>query len=86
MPCKVIRQGLTSIYTIPADDTLRDAGGNLLAPSPEVEAWWIGKMRNRREETFLIRQENGNNADVIELTLGQVYDLHHALGCAILRA
>lgn len=84
MACQARKDGNCTIYTIPEDKTMRDAGGKTLVPSPELEAWWTRKLRGRRDETFLIRQENGNKADVLELTLGQLYDLHHAIGCAIL--
>jgi hypothetical protein len=44
-------------------------------------------LRTRRDETLLLRQEraNGSGADIIELTLGQVYDAIHALAWAVMR-
>jgi hypothetical protein len=58
-----------------------------MAPGvPEVQVWWSRSFRGRLDETLLLRQENNpNKADVIELTLGQVYDLIHALGNSVMR-
>jgi hypothetical protein len=88
MACKARNEDGTTVFIVPEDKTMRDAGGKTLAPSPEVQAWWTHKLRNRRDETLLIRQEGNDpsRADVLELTLGQVYDLHHALGCLIMRS
>jgi hypothetical protein len=48
--------------------------------------WWdrdVGPRKN--DETLIIRQDSGEKADVIMLTLAQVYDLIHALGLAVVR-
>jgi hypothetical protein len=58
----------------------------MLKGVPEVQVWWARRFKDRRDETLLIRQENSTDkADVIELTLGQVYDLIHAAGLAVMR-
>jgi hypothetical protein len=65
---------------------MRNVGGQRLPELPEVQVWWARRFKTAREETLMIRQENnGVRADVIELTLGQVYDLIHALGLAVMR-
>jgi hypothetical protein len=52
----------------------------------ELQIWWARKFKDRRDETILIRQESRpDGADVIELTLGQAYDLIHALCHAVMR-
>jgi hypothetical protein len=85
--CRVTKEDGRNIYTIPADATPRDAGGRVLPSSPELQAWWTN-LRQRRDETLLIRQESVNpkmNANVVELTLGQTYDLIHALCWAVMK-
>lgn len=86
MGCKVTKEDGRSIYTIPEDSTPRDAGGRTLPSSPELQVWW-SILRNRRDETLLVRQERPNaaHADVLELTLGQVYDMIHALCWAVMK-
>lgn len=51
-----------------------------------VDVWWGRQFKGKQDETLLIRQEsNTKRADVVELTLGQVYDLIHALGWSVMR-
>jgi hypothetical protein len=85
MTCKATRDPHGTTFTIPEDKAVFTANGKRIKPSPEVTVWW---NRDRRDETLIIRQEfpERDTADVLELTLAQVYDLHHALGCAILRS
>jgi len=58
---------------------------------PAIEVWWMRKPRQRFEgvtnveEHLIIRQDNGDNADVILLTPGQTYDLIDALTRAVVR-
>ena len=86
MACKVTQDGSVLVYTVPEDASMFDAGGRRLTPSPLLQAWW-SYTKNRRDETFIIRQENSDDkADVLEMTLVQLYDLHHAIGVAIMRA
>ena len=67
-------------YHIPDAEPVRTPGGRELPGAPSVELWW-----NRlHEEKLMIRQENeSDRADVIELTLGQAYDLLEALNRAV---
>jgi hypothetical protein len=44
----------------------------------EVECWWASHDR-----TFIIRQENSEAADVLELSQGQLYDLLDAINRAL---
>jgi hypothetical protein len=46
--------------------------------------WWARRFKSRAEETLIIKQENQTDrSDVIELTLGQVYDMILALNKAV---
>jgi hypothetical protein len=86
MVCRASRDQNGTTYFITEDATARDPAGRVLRGSPELQVWWARKFKARRDETLLIRQENNNQrADVVELTLGQVYDLIHALGLAVMR-
>jgi hypothetical protein len=53
---------------------------------PELDAWWL--RHDKKDELFTIRQENDvsgtKHVDLIQLTLGQVYDLIHALSAAVM--
>jgi hypothetical protein len=86
MVCRASRDQNGTTYFITEDATARDPQGRVLRGSPEVQVWWARKFEARRDETLLIRQENNSNqrADVVELTLGQVYDLIHALGLSVM--
>jgi hypothetical protein len=82
MACRVVRDDNGSLYQVPAAPTMKNAGGKWRPGFPRVDVWWD---RARDGETLIIRQENEGKADVVSLTLGQVYDLIHALGWAIKR-
>lgn len=86
MACRASRDEHGTTFIIPADTTTRTVGGHVLPALPACEVWWARRFKHLREETLMIRQETPGNdrADVIELTLGQVYDLIHALGHAVL--
>jgi hypothetical protein len=53
---------------------------------PELDAWWL--RHDKKDELFTLRQENyvggEMHVDLIQLTLGQVYDLIHALSTAVM--
>lgn len=86
MAARAIRDEHGTLYRIPAQTKVKTPGGQWLPGSPSVDLWWdrdVGPRRN--DEQLLIRQTNGDKADVITLTLAQAYDLLHALGCAIMR-
>lgn len=84
MPLKVDRDRDGTSYTIPAAETVKAPGGTMLPGSPELCVWWARRFKSRAEETLIIKQENqSDRADVIELTLGQVYDMILALNKAV---
>lgn len=86
MACRASKDAHGTTFYVPEDKTSRDPGGRVLPGVPELEVWWARQFKHRRDETLLIRQENNpDRADVVELTLGQVYDLIHALGHAVMR-
>ena len=86
MACRASKDENGTTFHIPEDSASRTAGGQVLPALPGVEVWWARRFKNLREETLMIRQETPGNdrADVIELTLGQVYDLIHALANAVM--
>ena len=69
-------------YSVPQE--LTKSG---IALSPGVSIWWNRDTHNKQKiEELILRQENGRvGADVIMLTLGQVYDLIDALNQAVER-
>ena len=84
MAAKAERDKNGTTYIVPADRNFRTAGGKSLPALPEVTVWWARRWKEKREETLMIRQETkGQMADVVELTLGQVYDLIDALNKSI---
>jgi hypothetical protein len=73
-------------YTIPATKTVKTPGGTTLPGKPELNVWWARQFKTRADETLIIKQENqSDRADVIELTLAQVYDMIWALNKAVER-
>lgn len=86
MPARLSRDAHGTSYTINAAPTVKTPGGTTLPGSPELVAWWARRFKTRAEETLIIKQENqSDRADVIELTLAQVYDLIDALNKAVER-
>ena len=84
MPLKIDRDRNGTSYTIPAAETIKTPGGTTLPGSPELNVWWARRFKTRAEETLIIKQENqSDRSDVIELTLGQVYDMIMALDKAV---
>jgi hypothetical protein len=86
MACKVIRDTFGTLYRIPEARTVKTPGGRHRDGYPSVDVWWDRDMKDKGDEQLLIRQENDEKrSDVISLTLGQVYDLIHALGWAVMK-
>lgn len=84
MACKASRDEYGTSYHIPEDKTARTPGGHVLPGVASLEVWWARRFKDRRDETLLIKQQNSpDKADVVELTLGQVYDVIHALGLSV---
>lgn len=84
MACSVHRDAHGTSYTIDASATVKTPGGQQLLGVPALDVWWARRFKSRAEETLIIKQENmADRADVVELTLGQVYDLIDALNRAV---
>jgi hypothetical protein len=85
--CSASRDEHGTTYHIPEAKAVRGPGGRPFRGTASVDVWWDRQFkRNKQNETLLIRQESTKErADVVELTLGQVYDLIHALGWAVMR-
>lgn len=83
MPCETVSDPHGTSFHIPEVDTMVTPGGTLLPGSASVEVWW-SKLFKRDQEKLLIRQENNTDrADVVEVTLGQLFDLIDALNKAV---
>lgn len=85
MACNVVRDTHGSSYTVPSAEAVKNPKGELLPGLPAVDVWWSRNFSHNQQETLVIRQEyeNRDTADVLELTLGQVYDLIDALNKAV---
>jgi hypothetical protein len=82
--CRVDRDANGTSYTIETAKTTKAPGGKQLPGLPELNVWWARYFKSRADETLIIKQENNSDrADVVELTLGQVYDLIDALNKAV---
>jgi hypothetical protein len=71
-------------YTIQAEPAVKTPGCQWRPGCPAVEVWW-SRNGAKADETLIIRQEypDRSNADVLELTFGQVYDLIDGLNKAV---
>ena len=86
MPARINRDAQGTSYTIDASPTVKSPGGTQLPGMAAVVVWWARRFKGRSQETLIIRQESQTDrADVIEITLGQVYDLIDALNKAVER-
>jgi hypothetical protein len=84
LACKIEKDPNGTSYTITASEAVKTPGGKQLPGSAELICWWARRFKSRAEETLIIKQENqSDRADVVELTLGQVYDLIDALNKAV---
>ena len=85
MACRASKDEHGTTFFVPADNTGgKTPGGHSVPGCAELQVWWARKFKDRRDETLLNRQQTRNDqADVIELTLGQAYDLIHALCHAV---
>lgn len=84
MACKVFRDTHGSLWRVPAQPDVTTKGGKKYEGCPQIDIWW-DRGTDKADENLIIRQENedGEKADVLQLTLSQAYDLIHALGWAI---
>jgi hypothetical protein len=84
MACETVSDKDGTSYYIADVDVQVTPGGKTLPGSPCVEVWWSRVFKDRCDEKLIIRQENNTDrADVIEVTLGQLYDLIDALNRAV---
>lgn len=84
MACRSDRDKNGTSYHIEATATVKTPGGTTLPGLPALDVWWARRFKSRAEETLIIKQENqSDRADVVELTLGQVYGLIDALNKAV---
>ncbi|WP_316235040.1 MULTISPECIES: hypothetical protein [unclassified Bradyrhizobium] len=84
MACIVDRDANGNLYTVPAAPRGKTPGGRVLPGVPELAIWWARHFKDRADETLIIKQENTEDrADVVELTLGQLYDAIDALNKAV---
>ena len=84
MACRVIRDEHGALYIVPAYEPPKNQKLPPKEPRPRIDVWWDRDAIKRDDELLMIRQENAvDKADVVTLTLGQAYDLLHAVACAI---
>jgi hypothetical protein len=84
MACKAHRDTNGTSYTIDPAKTTKSPGGTMLPGVPELNIWWARRFKSKSAETLIIKQENNaDRSDVVELTLGQVYDLIACLNKAV---
>jgi hypothetical protein len=71
-------------YLIAAEPPVKTPGCQWRPGCPAIEVWW-SRDGVKADETLIIRQEypDRSNADVLELTFGQVYDLIDGLNKAV---
>ena len=84
MPCHASKDAHGTTYIIPEAEAVKTPGGQVRPGCPAVEVWW-SRNGKKADETVIIRQEypDRSTADVLELTLGQAYDLIDALNRAV---
>jgi hypothetical protein len=84
MACTASRDPHGTSYHIRSAETVRTPGGRVRPGCPALEVWW-SRDGKKADETVIIRQEYAerSTADVLELTLSQVYDLIDALNRAV---
>lgn len=84
MPAQKTTDAHGTTYHIPEAPTVKTPGAQVRPGCPAIEVWW-SRNGKKADETIIIRQEYEarSTADVLELTLGQVYDLIDALNRAV---
>jgi hypothetical protein len=72
-------------FHVPAAEIVKTPGAKTRSGFPGIDVWWSRSFSAKAEETLIIRQqyEDRSTADVLELTLGQTYDLIEALSRAV---
>jgi hypothetical protein len=84
MPARSETDNYGTSFYIEGAPAVKTPGGHVRPGCPLVEVWW-SRNGDKADETIIIKQEyaNRSTADVVELTLGQVYDLIDALNRAV---
>jgi len=88
VPCSSSKDAHGTTYVIPAAEAVKNPNGRMFRGCPAVDVWWSRDLKLKAEETLVIRQEypERSTADVLELTVGQAYDLIDALNKAVEKA
>lgn len=81
MACEVHKDRKGTLWRVPPfspKDTVK------FEPIPHIDVWWDRDMKHKDNEMLVIRQETtADRADVVILTLGQLYDLIDAVNKAV---
>lgn len=85
MVCRITRDKHGVSYHIPEAPAVQSPKGHVFPGAAAVDVWWARLFKEKQDELLLIRQEDGEQVDVITLTLGQVYDMIQALGWSVMR-
>lgn len=85
MPAEAHTDQHGTSYLVPEAPAVKTPAGRILAGLPSIDVWWSRDFKKHAEETIIVRQEYEDRptADIIELTLGQAYDLIDALTKAV---
>lgn len=84
MPAKSIKDTYGTLWRIAAAATQQLPNGKKSQGVPHIDVWWDRDMKDKPGELLVIRQENEKDrADVIMLSLGQLYDLIDASNKAV---
>jgi hypothetical protein len=84
MSCQTVTDQHGTSYYIADVEPEVSPGGRRFLGSPSIEVWWTRLFGSKHDEKLLIRQENQpDRADVVEVTLGQLFDLIDALNRAV---
>lgn len=88
VPCSSSTDAHGTTFSIPAAPNVVSPAGRMLRGFPGLDVWWSRDLKLKAEETLVIRQEypERSTADVLELTVGQAYDLIDALNKAVEKA
>lgn len=79
MPCRVNRDQQGAQYIVPPEPHKITPGRQRLDGRSGVAVWWDRGTKKNDEEVYIRQENEAKRADVIVLTMGQVYDLIHAL-------
>jgi hypothetical protein len=84
MACQVHRDDKGALYRVPAYEPPKTQKLPPKHKVPHIDVWWDRDAVKRDDELLMLRQENGTEqADVITLSLGQAFDMLHAISEAI---